>query len=653
MKKSTIMIPVICLLALASCGGNPSPSAGNSDSVSGQPSTSDPISDSTPTPSPSTPVPATDWTEAEKTLMKDHLSNYVLPYMAIPGHTTAWDETYETINIVTETGGKVGMDTDYKAVLEAAGFLVTYYDIYGIYQGDKTIENGVAVYAQFVLSSTTFAIHAWAKAPLTAWPADGIVEFFTTHELEVKDTVPSFAATYYFATDYYDDYECYTVSVRDMESVAVSEEVYTKTLTEAGWTIDKTQYEEVGVLAYAPNNTIKLNYYLMGSIFSIDIYRNIPKQLEWPAEAIATILGDKITEVALEFLWDTGYIVEAVAESDTEFAHVNILIDDVTGTEEEMIAATETAYNELFTAANWIIDDTQYADYGYMVTSPKEEITIQHYLATDGYHIVIYRAHDLSGYKYATEWPTADVAAALPTGGTVLPAVTGGSLYVYKGIELVDGTSGIKVRTVVADMAAAKTTYETALVTAGFSKYLETEYYVDNATTPTIKVLVSTQQLSTVGYQYLVVQATNFPEPVIDGVFDMSKSTQKVSLTADQAVYQSGVVTMTIDKNGSTTDVGGENQAFMPATNGFSRLYTSQKITIDVTNANIISSIVVTTGGGKGAEGISAATITGGTAVAVGDVVTITADAGQSKIEIVVSKQVRVSEIAVNFSAKA
>lgn len=647
MKKSTLMIPVICLLALASCGGNPSPSTSDVPSAGG--------SDSTP----SVPVPVTDWTDADKTLMKAHLNNHVMPYMSIPGYTVTWNSTQSTIDIVTTTGGATGMDTSYKSALEADGFDVNYYELYGVYQADKTIENGVALYAQFTLSEKAFAIYAWIETPVTAWPAAGIVKFFSDHELTVNDTVPAFTAPYYFTADYYDKYECFDITMRDQTSVATTEDVYNKTLTDAGWTLDKTKYDDEGIYATAPNETIKLLYYFLDGTFSISVYHNIPKVLEWPAEAIATMLGADVTEVVPEFAWATGYQVTVTEESDTSYANVMIQINDVTGDDEAaMIAKTETVYNKTLTDGKWILDDSQYADYGYFVTSPLEQILIQHELVDGVYTIVIYKNHDLSDFTFDAAWPTEAVAAALPTGegAAVVPAPAAGLAYSHKAIALDDGSTGIEVRVAYADMAAAKTAYETVLTTAGFAKPEGKDFYVDNVTTPTIKISLATEQLSESGYNYLEIFASNYVAPVVDGVFDLSKAAQLTSVSADKAVWTSGVVTMTIDKNGSDLDIGNTGQVNMPnTTDGASRIYATQKITIEVGEANAISTIVFTCNGKKaGAAAITDGTIVGGAAVADGNVITLTAtDATIDTVTIVVSAQIQLTGVVVNFAAKA
>lgn len=525
MKKSTLMIPVICLLALASCGGNPSPSTSDVPSAGG--------SDSTP----SVPVPVTDWTDADKTLMKAHLNNHVMPYMSIPGYTVTWNSTQSTIDIVTTTGGATGMDTSYKSALETDGFDVNYYESYGVYQADKTIENGVALYAQFMLSEKAFAIYAWIETPVTAWPAAGIVKFFSDHELTVNDTVPAFTAPYYFTKDYYDDYECFDITMRDQTSVATTEDVYNETLTDAGWTLDKTKYDDEGIYATAPNETIKLLYYFLDGTFSISVY------------------------------------------------------------------------------------------------------------------------HDVSDFTFDTAWPTEAVAAALPTGegAAVVPAPAAGLAYSHKAIALDDGSTGIEVRVAYADMAAAKTAYETVLTTAGFAKPEGKDFYVDNVTTPTIKISLATEQLSESGYKYLEIFASNYVAPLVDGVFDLSKAAQLTSVSADKAVWTSGVVTMTIDKNGSALDIGNTDQKYMPDTSGgASRIYTTQKITIEVGEGNAISTIVFTSNGAKPATAITGGTIVGGAAVADGNVITLTAtDATIHTVTIVVSAQIQLTGVVVNFAAKA
>lgn len=647
MKKSALLLPVAFLLVLGSCGKSSLP-ASSSDKSSLPASSSD---------ASSSLVPEADWTDDELALMKSHLAGEVLPYIEIDDYSVTWDSDNSVITITTTTGGVTGLDTTYQGLLEDEEFAVAYYEASEIYQGDKTIADGKAFYAQFYLSEKEFTIYAWVETPVTSWPSEGITALWSDHSLTVNDTVPAFEADYYFLTDYYDNYSCFTVEVRDQTSVATTEDVYTSTLTKAGWTVDKTDYDNSGVIAMAPNQTIKLAYYLTGKIFSIDIYHNIPKVKAWPTADIASFLGKDITETVPEFTWADGYYVSVSEASEIDVAHMTISMENVTGADDKAkIAATETLYNTTFAGLNWIFDGSDYETAGYYQTSPLEQILVEYYYINDTFTIYIMRNAEAGEYTYATAWPTADIASVLPSGegAAVLPESAAGTSYSYKAITHDDGGTGIELRVASADMAAAKSAYETVLTTAGYSIPEGKTYYVDNATKPTVVVSLSTSQPSSAGYQYLVITATNYVAPLADGVFNMTKSFQRTSLSADKAVYVSGVVTLTIEKNGSAQDVGNAGQAYLPGEDGYSRFYTTQKLTFDVGEGNAISTIVIDNNGAKGgSSAITTGTITGGTAAALENVVTITASASTSVVTVVLKSQIQVNKIVVNFAAKA
>lgn len=286
MNKSLWILSSLSLLALASCaGGTPSstsdsnlPDSGSNTSTSqGGAGESSSKGDSSNGGSSTSQDPSGSWTSTEIALMKEHLAGHVIPYMEIAGYSLVWDSEYESIDISTTTGGVTGLDTSYVSLLEAAGYEVSSGESFGTtyYTGILTIENGAALYAQCLLSDTSFYIYAWVETPLTAWPAEEITSFFADYSLTVNDVVPSFTADYYFVTDFYANYSCYTIEIHNQESVATTEAVYTSTLEAAGWAIDNSDYDTYGILATAPNETILLSYYFSNGIFTIDIYHNV------------------------------------------------------------------------------------------------------------------------------------------------------------------------------------------------------------------------------------------------------------------------------------------------------------------------------------------------------------------------------------------
>lgn len=658
MKNKFVLLTAICLLGLVSCGGdstslgtttNPSiESTTNDSSITSETTSNTTTSETTTGLTTTTIIEDKDWKSSDKELMETHLNGVVIPFIELTSYEISWEKTQNALFIVSTVSDGSKLDENYASILSAEGYEVTKSDSGEVvfYTGVRFLEDGARLSVQVYIQDGSFVLVSWIDTPLKSWPTSEINALFAGYELNISDTIPEFASDAYFLTDFYSSYSCFEIEVPQQTSIKTTEDVYTKTLEDAGWTIDKSQYEDYGIIALAPNKTIQLCYYFTSSYFIIDVYHNVPT-VSWPTAEIRAMLGDSITETIPEFVWESGFGFEYIAESDTSFEHIELTISEISGTtDEEKLALTETAYTEVLKADGWIIDLSNYEDYGIEALSPFEQIVVNYYYYGGSFFINIYKGSDLSMWISSTSWPTEEIQEALPDGST-LPPEYAGSAFDYKTVAYDNGkTSGLVVRTIITDLEADKKVYTDLLVSNGFVLDAGGFYLSEKGD---IKVTVTSTQPSKVGNKYLLIEVTNVYK-IAEGIFDMSISLQRTEASSEKAVYVSGFATMTIEKNKSTNPVGGDGLAFLPDANGISRLYGSQKITINVTDGSYIKSVVFNSNGAKGgANAVTNGTITGGTATSdsTNMVSTIVADANTSTITIILSSQIRVTSIEV------
>lgn len=259
MKIKQLTLTLACVLGLCACGQSSEPN--NSDSTKTEdPTTTD------------TKLEVESWKQNEITSMKEHLSNYVLPFIELENYEASYDEAQDLYFIETPSNKTVKLDESYYNILLGEDIDTTYFSEDDIYQSVIYLENLDRIYIQFQENDTTFFIVAWAETHFSGFPEQEVKQIFSNHSVTISEALPHFDAESYFITDFIDYYGCVTVEIPTILGVEETEDVYVQTLTEASWTIDKSDYEASGILALSPNSTILLSFYLIDNVFTIDIY---------------------------------------------------------------------------------------------------------------------------------------------------------------------------------------------------------------------------------------------------------------------------------------------------------------------------------------------------------------------------------------------
>jgi hypothetical protein len=592
MKFQKTLLPILVALALGSCGvpnassiiETSSSNPADTSTVASSESSAEPTTDS----SSSAPVVA-NWTEEEIALMKEHLSDQVIPFYDLGKYTIEWNEDIGIISAMF-VGGNA---EDYARVLLNSSYIVystNDYDEFTVYYGMHYFGE---VSSRIVVQTYTYNgftdIGAWTETPDTEWPTAGVAKFLDN----TTTTVPAFEAPYYFVTPNSDSNDYYQIEAVGKSSVAETETAYTTILTDAGWNIDKTAYDEDGIIAISPDQLIKLTYYYLDGSFLIDVHQNIPVDKEWPASKIAAYLGSDVTEVLPSFAWTTGYSnMEVSKEADADgigYYYVSMECDS-----NKDLATTETAYLKTLQDAKWIIDDSQYDQYGYFALSPKEQIQISFYCYNNQFNIFINRYKDVTPWTTSEAWPSDVITSYLENGDDEVPAYTATS-YQYQALD-----KSLEVRCPVeGEKVALLDGYAATLETKGYTidktAYESDGVYKASSSNSTTKVVFSIDQPSSLGSQYIYIEISH-QRIIAPGTFDFTTDDQLVWETIDSkkaALWTSGPISILIEQGSCNTEVG--NNGFMPKTDTdapHSRLYAGQIVTISCQTGYVINSIV-------------------------------------------------------------
>lgn len=653
MKKNLLFLSGICLLALTSCDGVSSTIGTSSDSESVLDTTSETttIEDSTTTGSTTTSIQEKEWTEADKKIFEDHYGGYVLPFIGFDQYTLYWDHTNEFI-VLSATDSTTTKAENYCTALEDEGFINSSFDSDGttVYQCEKKLENFDYLYLQSYNASTQFIMVCWMESPVTTWPSTAIDTFFTGHSITVNDTVPEFSADHYYVNDYFEDYNCLEIKVPN-GVVAETEDKYINVLTTAGWDVSKTNYDDKGVVAIAPNETIEINFYVYEGNFYIDIY-GYTKKVGWPTDQIATALGTEITETVPEFVTSESFAVTVEEPSDQNFLNIS-LATEITDTA-NAITNSEIAYENTLKAANWVISRQNYDTFGIEAVSPLEQIFINFFYEEGYFFINIAKNADFTSWVHTEAWPESTIKAYLPEGCLVPPAVKDATNFQNMMISRESGKiKGIIVRTRVDNPETALASYAKTINDTNLWDFESNDetIFIFKSKDGTTSLKVYTNQPSSSGYKYLNIEITNV-YVVPQGFIDFSSVSQRTTFTEDLATYVNGKVTVKIEKGTSDFVVGGGSQLYMPDSNGYARIYANQVITITVNETVKLDSIVITCESDKGTKGIQNGTITGATGVydSVNFTATLTPSEGVNEVKIQVSAQVRLASINVSTS---
>jgi hypothetical protein len=376
-----------------------------------------------------------------------------------------------------------------------------------------------------------------------------------------------------------------------------------------------------------------------------EIYVFVDHSATWPAQQIATFLGEEITTVIPSAVSSSGYYYYDFNDPDGWYADMFYIEIDSNS------ASSEDAYVTVLENAGYSISDLNYDSWGYEAIDSyfTVEVDVLYDTVEKVLTITIYRYEDLYGEApgISETWPTDAIAEYLGSEalGNLVPAFESDSHFVY----YVTGEEDYLYLVIYTayDSIDGEDEYVAALESAGWvvdDTYYDEIGYIAND--PDEQIVVTFYWWE--GEMLWVI--TPFeeevdPEPA-DGTayFDFSTRDQRQSFSAQEQVWISddGVITMKDNKNTGTVDVADYVKPL--------RIYASHRVTFTIQSGYVFNSIVITANSAAYANVTGSAAITGGTASVAGSVVTITANANATSISIVPTAQTRWDEIVVYYS---
>ncbi|MFA5480947.1 MAG: Ig-like domain-containing protein [Bacilli bacterium] len=188
-------------------------------------------------------------------------------------------------------------EDDYLVILEAANYSTSdaNYESFGYECIDQALTVEVDVlYSEGILSLSIYRyedLYGPAPEMTQVWPADAINEFLGA---ELGATVPSFVSDSVFY-NYIggDETESYLVVSTAYEAVE-GETAYSAALTTAGWTIDDSQYDTVGLIASNAAKTVEIIFYVYGGDMVWGFFLTTPSGGGVAEDGVATF--DLLTE---------------------------------------------------------------------------------------------------------------------------------------------------------------------------------------------------------------------------------------------------------------------------------------------------------------------------------------------------------------------
>ncbi|MCR5490728.1 MAG: hypothetical protein K6F32_01190, partial [Bacilli bacterium] len=263
-----------------------------------------------------------------------------------------------------EVYGPETLTATYAAILTEAGWILE--------EGVYTSPNGdVCVILQYDAEYGELLIVVQAPA-ITEWPAEDAAAIVEAVAPGSTTVIPAFEGA-----DSYDVYidadeaAVYGTGEIDLLGTAEDVEAFAAVLTEAGWTVNNESEEDGYVEAISPNEDIfvTITYNTRYELIEYVITAYAPASTTWPAEDIAELLGDKVTDTIPAYEGESsGYLA-------TEDAWGKMIVVNVEeGTEEAAI----TAYGATLVEAGWTANENG------TFTSPNGQITISLYMGTSG-----------------------------------------------------------------------------------------------------------------------------------------------------------------------------------------------------------------------------------------------------------------------------
>lgn len=309
--------------------------------------------------------------------------------------------------IIAGVTENANIEDEYKAVLEAAGWTVTYDAQNEAYNAISPAQD-IEIF--FYLSNGTFYAQIYSHAaPLTEWPAEFAAEYIAYFGGEDCETVlPAIEAEeYYTNADYVSDGYVY-IGVAGDQSILTD---YLAILVANGWTVSDEPNTYGYYIAISPDEKIELEIDYKSDKLRIFLEAYVaPAPIEWPAEEIAAKLDAIVpgTETVIpSYDW-------AVTGPHEIYSSTFYICGDQEGMALYAAKLEDEGWKVTYDAST----------NQYTAISPNKDVALTIYWSTTYNQIVIKVAKYIA--PHACVWPADEVAAKLdsivPGTETVIPA---------------------------------------------------------------------------------------------------------------------------------------------------------------------------------------------------------------------------------------
>ena len=273
----------------------------------------------------------------------------------------------------------------YGEALLAAGFTAGTPDEYG--DITYTSPNGEFTLAPWQYDSYYEGIffidfESLAEPEPVAWPAEDIADALAYMFPEFTGTIPAVEGATDYVVGSFPSYGKVQIKAfgADKDAVAAMKEAYLDVLEDAGWEIVGYDSYDNSPYLVSPDGTIQMNVWGTSTLY-IDISAYVAPLTEWPAEDVAELLGNDITD-AIPSYEGNGYELL----NDSYGTAVVVYVE--AGTEEDAVAA----YEDILLDAGWTLYGTDsYGDNIYL--SPNEQILVCPYFGTAGSITIAFQAY--------------------------------------------------------------------------------------------------------------------------------------------------------------------------------------------------------------------------------------------------------------------
>lgn len=337
---------------------------------------------------------------ASEYLTMDYLSNYGYACVAAYGEESLLTAYY---GVLAEAGWTVANEANSYGYIEAISP-----------NGDIMLE------LAYNEEHGAILIYIEAVPEEVPWPADIIAEIVESLAPGSTTVIPEFEGGSNFDTSYVEIYlSYYGIGYFCFDGDEEMVEDYIAVLLENGWTPNDT-----GDGYVSPNKDIVVDVYYDDAYFDIEfnIYAYVAPVAEWPADDIAELLGEKVTDTLPEY---TGESSGFTILDDAWGTAVMVSVEE--GTEDEAIAAYEAT---LIAAGYTAVEEAEHT-----FNSPNGQIIVEVYMGTPGSFTI---AFEVDPFIDTVPFPANELAEFISTyelGLTVtsLPDPAGNGFIIQSG----------------------------------------------------------------------------------------------------------------------------------------------------------------------------------------------------------------------------